>query len=108
MYVPGRKQYSTWNEPDSAAAKTVFPSKCVAVEVPKASEQHSLRTDDVATVAEASYKFGKSTSLMSARPGRGWPPILKYFKFWFTVPEGFYALVTRHGALWFVIIIYVL
>ena len=35
-YVPGRKQYSTWNEPDSSAAETVSPSNCVAVEVPKA------------------------------------------------------------------------
>jgi len=70
-------------------------------------QTYSLRTEDVATVADASYKFGKHTALMSARPGRGWPPILKYFKFWFTVPEGFYALVTRHGALCFVIVIYV-
>ena len=51
----------------------------------------TLESVDLWSVGKANKAFGKNKSLMAARPG-------KRRLFWFTVPEGFYALVTRHGA----------
>lgn len=39
----------------------------------------------------AADEFGRNPELIVAIPGRGLTP-------WFTVPEGFYALVTSNGA----------
>lgn len=43
----------------------------------------------------ANAEFGSDTSLIVARPGGGL--CCSFPLFWFTVPEGFYALVSRHG-----------
>jgi len=52
----------------------------------------TLTCTDIWTVGKANEEFGKDKSLLLARPLRKMP-------FWFTIPEGFYALVTRHGAI---------
>lgn len=51
----------------------------------------TLASVDLWSVGKANKAFGRDKSLLVARPG-------KLSLFWFTVPEGFYALVTRHGA----------
>uniref|UniRef100_A0A7S1Z6D7 Band 7 domain-containing protein n=1 Tax=Trieres chinensis TaxID=1514140 RepID=A0A7S1Z6D7_TRICV len=52
----------------------------------------TLSSDDIPNVGAANVYFGEDQSLMVARPRKN------CCAFWFTVPEGFYALVTRHGA----------
>lgn len=55
----------------------------------------TLSSVDIHDAGEANVVFGGDTSVMVARPGK----ICCVFPlFWFTIPEGFYALVTRHGA----------
>lgn len=56
----------------------------------------TLTSTDLPSVVFANRRFGSDTSLMVARPGK---LFWKFPLFWFTVPEGFYALVTRHGAI---------
>eukprot|EP00591_Stephanopyxis_turris_P011255 CAMPEP_0195526976 /NCGR_PEP_ID=MMETSP0794_2-20130614/28347_1 /TAXON_ID=515487 /ORGANISM="Stephanopyxis turris, Strain CCMP 815" /LENGTH=528 /DNA_ID=CAMNT_0040657779 /DNA_START=75 /DNA_END=1661 /DNA_ORIENTATION=- len=53
----------------------------------------TLTSKDIRNVGIANEEFGKDKSLLIARPGRD-----LFGCFWFTVPEGFYALVTSHGA----------
>lgn len=53
----------------------------------------SLTSADIPSVGSASAVFGSDNALLVARPSRACCNYL-----WFTVPEGFYALVTRHGA----------
>lgn len=53
----------------------------------------SLTSVGISSVSKANRLFGEDKSLLLARPTR------RKASFWFTVPEGFYALVTRHGAL---------
>uniref|UniRef100_A0A7S4NII5 Band 7 domain-containing protein n=1 Tax=Odontella aurita TaxID=265563 RepID=A0A7S4NII5_9STRA len=55
----------------------------------------TLSSADIPTTGSANVWFGSDTSLLVARPGK---PCCSFPLFWFTVPEGFYALVTRHGA----------
>lgn len=55
----------------------------------------TLTSADIRTVGAANSAFGSDTSLIVARPGK---VCCSFPLFWFTVPEGFYALVTRHGA----------
>ena len=52
-------------------------------------EMH-LTSRDVGTVGEVSKLFGEETGLLVCRPGR-------FFRPWFSVPEGCYALVTKFG-----------
>lgn len=55
----------------------------------------TLASVNIHDAGEANTVFGGDTSVMVARPGK----ICCIFPlFWFTIPEGFYALVTRHGA----------
>lgn len=56
----------------------------------------TLTSTDIWSVGKANQKFGEDKSLLIARPGK---KIWRFPSFWFTIPEGFYALVTRHGAL---------
>mmetsp|Transcript_14164 Transcript_14164/g.20923 ORF Transcript_14164/g.20923 Transcript_14164/m.20923 type:complete len:524 (-) Transcript_14164:23-1594(-) len=56
----------------------------------------NLASTDIWSVGKANRKFGEDKSLLIARPGK---KIWRFPSFWFTIPEGFYALVTRHGAL---------
>lgn len=58
-----------------------------------AQSTFSLTSADIPSVGSANKIFGKNNSLIVARPARTCCQ-----KLWFTVPEGFYALVTRHGA----------
>jgi len=53
-----------------------------------------LRSDDIGGNYDADRAFGEDSSLIIARP-RG--STCSCSSFWFTVPEGFYAIVTRHG-----------
>jgi len=53
----------------------------------------SLASKNISSVKDANESFGKDSSLLVARPGRKCHQL-----FWFTIPEGFYALVSRHGA----------
>ncbi|KAL3797498.1 hypothetical protein HJC23_009862 [Cyclotella cryptica] len=55
----------------------------------------TLSSIDIRSVGEANAVFGSDTSVMVARIRN---PCCRFPVFWFTVPEGFYALVTRHGA----------
>ena len=57
----------------------------------------TLTSADIRSVSEANSVFGEDRALVVARPGRGRCCCLLPLC-WFTVPEGFYALVTRHGA----------
>ena len=61
-----------------------------------------LYSDDLPSIDAASERFGRDKGLLVARPGR-------YMRPYFSIPEGFYALVTRwnkdidhpvHGAVW--------
>ena len=55
-----------------------------------------LRDLNIRSVMSALVKFGEDSSLMVARPGK--PKLCCCLPMcWFTVPEGFYALVTRFG-----------
>lgn len=56
----------------------------------------TLTSSDIPAVSYANKAFGSDSSLLVARPGKflGTFPL-----FWLAVPEGFYALVTRHGAI---------
>jgi len=56
-------------------------------------ETFHLRSRNIKTVSDADQIFGEDTSVIVARPGRE-----RCSLFWFTIPEGFYALVTRHGS----------
>lgn len=56
-----------------------------------------LRSEDIPNVGSAGKLFGEDTSLMSARPGKN-NLCCCLPTFWFTVPEGYYALVSRFGA----------
>lgn len=56
----------------------------------------TLSSLDVRSVSDAHAVFGSDTSVMVARPGRSFCCSLP--RCYFTVPEGFYALVSRHGA----------
>ncbi|KAL7541310.1 hypothetical protein ACHAXR_011472 [Thalassiosira sp. AJA248-18] len=55
----------------------------------------TLSSVDIHDAGEANVVFGGETSVMVARPGK---ICCAFPLFWFTIPEGFYALVTRHGA----------
>jgi len=55
----------------------------------------TLASVDIHDAGEANAVFGGDTSVMVARPGK---ICCAFPLFWFTIPEGFYALVTRHGA----------
>jgi len=55
----------------------------------------NLSSDDIYDCELANHAFGEDASLVIARPSRS---CCSRAKFWFTVPDGFYALVTRHGA----------
>jgi len=57
----------------------------------------TLTSADIWSVGQANRKFGEDKSLIVARPGKRAIRFPLYF--WFTIPEGFYALITRHGAL---------
>lgn len=52
----------------------------------------SLTSRDINGCKVANRIFGDDKTVIVARPGS------RCSLFWFTVPEGFYALVTRHGA----------
>mmetsp|Transcript_21515 Transcript_21515/g.33812 ORF Transcript_21515/g.33812 Transcript_21515/m.33812 type:complete len:512 (-) Transcript_21515:35-1570(-) len=52
----------------------------------------NLESLDTMSVDSAHYHFGSNKGLLVIRPGRS------SCKTWFTIPEGMYALVTRHGA----------
>lgn len=54
-----------------------------------------LSSNDIFDCDTAIHAFGEDTSLVIARPSTS---CCSCAKFWFTVPEGFYAIVTRHGA----------
>mmetsp|Transcript_27775 Transcript_27775/g.31734 ORF Transcript_27775/g.31734 Transcript_27775/m.31734 type:complete len:544 (+) Transcript_27775:94-1725(+) len=60
-------------------------------------ETTTLTSANIWSVGKANEIFGKDKSLIVARPGSR--AIRFPFYFWFTIPEGFYALVSRHGAL---------
>jgi len=47
---------------------------------------------DIASVEDAGLIFGNQSGVLVARPGRN--PLTT----WFSIPEGFYALVSRYGA----------
>ncbi|CAM9353390.1 unnamed protein product [Discosporangium mesarthrocarpum] len=51
-----------------------------------------LTSLDIPSVAEATDAFGEDKGLLVCRPGRC--PCVPFF----TIPEGYYALVTKHGA----------
>eukprot|EP00581_Thalassiosira_minuscula_P016991 CAMPEP_0183715556 /NCGR_PEP_ID=MMETSP0737-20130205/9716_1 /TAXON_ID=385413 /ORGANISM="Thalassiosira miniscula, Strain CCMP1093" /LENGTH=587 /DNA_ID=CAMNT_0025944657 /DNA_START=10 /DNA_END=1774 /DNA_ORIENTATION=+ len=55
----------------------------------------TLSSVDIRDAGAANSVFGGDTSVMVARPGK---ICCAFPLFWFTIPEGFYALVTRHGA----------
>ncbi|KAL7469551.1 hypothetical protein ACHAXS_009804 [Conticribra weissflogii] len=55
----------------------------------------SLYCRDIPDAGAANTVFGSDTSIMVARPGK---TCCMFPLFWFTIPEGFYALVTKHGA----------
>jgi len=55
----------------------------------------SLYCRDIPDAGVANTVFGSDTSIMVARPGK---TCCAFPLFWFTIPEGFYALVTKHGA----------
>lgn len=57
------------------------------------SHTFELKSADIPSVGAATRLFGEDNGLLVARPSRTCCHYL-----WFTVPEGFYALVTRHGA----------
>ena len=57
------------------------------------SQTLTLSSRNIPAVGRANKIFGDDNTLLVARPGRACCNL-----FWFTVPEGFYALVTRHGA----------
>eukprot|EP00814_Leptocylindrus_danicus_P001380 CAMPEP_0116034138 /NCGR_PEP_ID=MMETSP0321-20121206/19422_1 /TAXON_ID=163516 /ORGANISM="Leptocylindrus danicus var. danicus, Strain B650" /LENGTH=522 /DNA_ID=CAMNT_0003510379 /DNA_START=195 /DNA_END=1763 /DNA_ORIENTATION=- len=56
-----------------------------------------LRSDDIPNVASAGSIFGEDTTLMVARPGKN-ALCCCVPTCWFTVPEGYYALVSRFGS----------
>ncbi|KAL7517890.1 hypothetical protein ACHAWX_002765, partial [Stephanocyclus meneghinianus] len=56
----------------------------------------TLSSVDIRSAGEANVVFGSDTSVMVARIRN--PRCCRFPVFWFTVPDGFYALVTRHGA----------
>uniref|UniRef100_A0A7S2UGS3 Band 7 domain-containing protein n=1 Tax=Attheya septentrionalis TaxID=420275 RepID=A0A7S2UGS3_9STRA len=60
-----------------------------------ANPTETLTSNDIRSVGAANEEFGSDTSLIVARPGGGL--CCSFPLFWFTVPEGFYALVARHG-----------
>jgi len=63
-------------------------------DIPKVYTE-KLTSDDIPSCEAANSNFGEESSLVLAWPSeicRSCSP------FWFTVPEGFYALVSRHGS----------
>jgi hypothetical protein len=52
---------------------------------------HNIVQGHITNTLVAADEFGRNPELLVACPGRGLTP-------WFTVPEGFYALVTSNGA----------
>ncbi|KAL7425852.1 hypothetical protein ACHAXH_000159 [Discostella pseudostelligera] len=54
----------------------------------------TLSAVDIEDAGLANMVFDNDTSVIVARPGRRSCCAI----FWFTIPDGFYALVTRHGA----------
>lgn len=57
------------------------------------TQTFSLSSQNIPNVGNANETFGNDSTLLVARPGR-----TRCQLFWFTIPEGFYALVSRHGA----------
>uniref|UniRef100_A0A6U3VB99 Band 7 domain-containing protein n=3 Tax=Ditylum brightwellii TaxID=49249 RepID=A0A6U3VB99_9STRA len=55
----------------------------------------TIMSREISSVGDANREFGEDTSLVVAFPHRS---CCGYQAFFFTIPEGFYALVTRHGA----------
>jgi hypothetical protein len=52
----------------------------------------SFTSDDIHGSSDANRAFGEDESLLVARPGKNCCS-----SFWFTIPDGFYAIVTNHG-----------
>eukprot|EP00565_Helicotheca_tamesis_P007691 CAMPEP_0185735542 /NCGR_PEP_ID=MMETSP1171-20130828/25530_1 /TAXON_ID=374046 /ORGANISM="Helicotheca tamensis, Strain CCMP826" /LENGTH=495 /DNA_ID=CAMNT_0028405887 /DNA_START=1 /DNA_END=1488 /DNA_ORIENTATION=+ len=55
----------------------------------------SLISEDCSSVSDANSLFSTEKGLLVLRPGAG---CLGCTKWWFTIPDGCYAIVTRHGA----------
>ena len=64
----------------------------VVIMMASSKKTTSLTSRDINGCKVANRIFGDDKTVIVARPGS------RCSLFWFTVPEGFYALVTRHGA----------
>ena len=53
-----------------------------------------ITSTDTRGTQSAHLLFGEESTLMISRPKKG---CMSCTQWWFSVPEGFFALVTRHG-----------